>query len=390
MRQEPLSGGELGPQSKTTGGISLVEEPKDDWPVDKDAPVTAVNPGLGRHREFIGKYSRLLTSFKKSFSAHEQPEIGEFYRDNIRLPANIKNVNMEMSEFARFEHYNSKDFQAPYVYHLGMYTYNELGYVSSGGEMWFAGTQSDTYAKLVNRTGITHLEEGADSQPGEDRIISFEGEWIHKVEVTDSRYVFAVFDDKLRYLFDLKEVLPDTPDFGYAGTITNGQKWFDTSIRVHYLDRFIGKDWAFINYDIFTKEKRTYIFPFTVCYNDLRAFSIEPNQTDSSGRCYFAYNFTNEADFLIDESSVFIIDARNDTLFQLRHPIVYDGDVESPLTAHYVIGEDDNLYFQLVTDRYYLIYKIAVDWDGPMENAEYDPICFEIYPELKKMWEEIE
>jgi hypothetical protein len=367
-----------------------VEKQEDSWPVDSDAPVITVNPGPGRHEKFKKKYLRLITSFQEPFSAHEQPEIEKFYRENIRLPENIKNLDIEMSEFARFDHTDSHDFQAPYVYHMGMYTYNELGYVSTDGDMWFTGTQSDTHAMLVNRTGITHLEGGVETQPNSGRVIFFEEVWSTKVEVIEGRYIYAVVGDEMRFMWDEKQVLPREPVFGDGGAIFKGQRWFDVPIRVHYLDRYIGKDWAFINYDIFTKEKRTYIFPFTVCYIDFSAFSIEPNQTDSSGRCYFSYNFTNEEDFVVEESSVFIIDAQKDTLYQLRHPIFFDEAVESPLTAHYVIGEDDNLYFQLVTDEHYIIYKIVPAWERPMEDAQYNPFCFDVYPELNKMWEGFE
>jgi hypothetical protein len=56
----------------------------------------------------------------------------------------------------------------------------------------------------------------------------------------------------------------------------------------------------------------------------------------------------------------------------------------------YVLGEDDSIYYQLVTDQAYFIYRITPLWNEPMEKTEYKPYFFEFLPEIKKEWDALQ
>ena len=342
---------------------------------------------------FIDRYLRFITGFEMALSQTKGvEEIEQFYRSNIGIPSVIKDLDYSMDLFKRIDHQDSEDFGSPFDFHMNFYSYHELGYVSESGDMWFTGLQGsgNMGSIFISDAETVHYEGITDEAPNNNRAFYYKGKW-RKLELEGENIISRIDDEKL-LLFRRGDIRPDNfpIKFGSGGAIIKGQDWFDAQIFVNYGERYSGRDFAFINYDVFDKEKRIYILPFTVCYQDFDQLTRDLNQTDSQGRCYIATIYYNPEDFRTDESSVFIIDAEKDTLYQLRHPIIYDASIEKPLAGHYVIGEDDNLYFQLVTDRSYIIYQIIPDWDGPMEDAEYNPLCFEVHPELEKLWKEFE
>jgi len=85
---------------------------------------------------------------------------------------------------------------------------------------------------------------------------------------------------------------------------------------------------------------------------------------------------------------IMIYDPEKDTLYNVRHPFWDEENKNEKLLAYqYVLGEDENIYYQLVTDKAYYIYKLELLWDQPMEDDEYKPYFFEFHPELKEAFD---
>ena len=86
---------------------------------------------------------------------------------------------------------------------------------------------------------------------------------------------------------------------------------------------------------------------------------------------------------------ILIYDIINNDIYNIRHPIFDEFNKnEKLIETTYILGEDYNIYFQLVTDRGYYIYRIIPKWDLEYETIQYMTYFIEMYPHLKKIWDE--
>jgi hypothetical protein len=109
--------------------------------------------------------------------------------------------------------------------------------------------------------------------------------------------------------------------------------------------------------------------------------------TDSQDRIYIRLDY--EPYNGNREGHIMILDVENDALYNIHHPYYTEiNENDDGALTTYVVGEDDNIYFQLVTEQAYYVYKIVPLWDS-VEETEYNPRFIEFYPELQEIWDEL-
>jgi hypothetical protein len=144
------------------------------------------------------------------------------------------------------------------------------------------------------------------------------------------------------------------------------------------------------------KEVKKVILPGTDLLDDFLMPNGLGRKIDSKERIYLYTNYRNlgmafkyrDIQKFTSQLQILIYDINKDTLYQLYHPIVDDSNKNEKVEAFtYCLGEDENIYYQLVTDKAYYIYKLTLLWDQPMEKEDYHPLFFEFYPELKKAFD---
>jgi len=310
-------------------------------------------------------------------------EYEDFYRKNVRIPESVKNVEFEITLFTKIEIAANCFFEKPRLDYVGLPDYNALGFVSEKGDLWFSGIQAG------KRTGSVYLKEGTwekynsvfDNLPDMDKIFFHRDRWIDLFK--EGKAVCAKIDGKTVPLYESATVLPDAVDFSEVGRIYNGKTWWESYLRIEFRGGVHARDLALLCYDVFTKKKEIYVLPGTSRYTTFGKSMMPANTTDTKGRIYLGfYYFSPEKFSEFHEGSVLILDAEEDTLYQIRHEIPHWREA---LAAHYVLGEDGNIYFQVVTEEVYYIYRIEPLWDKELSEAEYEPLFLEVYPELKEV-----
>lgn len=154
-----------------------------------------------------------------------------------------------------------------------------------------------------------------------------------------------------------------------------------------------GRDLTFLLYNRIKEIPiNSVIFPATDHY---KTFEYGIGPMDSQYRIYLRFVPTSQKGDSwfpgMSEGHIMIYDLMNNVLYNIRHPFFNEENRNEELWAtQYIVGEDGNIYYQLVTDKAYYIYRITPLWDESMEETEYNPIFFEFYPELKKIWDEME
>jgi hypothetical protein len=306
----------------------------------------------------------------------------DFYRRNVRIPRRIKNVESAMTLFTKIEIAANRFFEKPRPDYVGLPDYNALGFVSEKGDLWFSGIQAG------KRTGSVYLKEGTwekynsvfENLPDMDKIFFHRDRWIDLFK--EGKAVCAEIDGKTVPLYESAAVLPDAADFSEVGRIYNGKTWWESAIRIDFSGGVYARDLGLLCYDVFAKEKEVYILPGTMGYTTFGKSMMPANTTDREGRIYAGFYFFKPETFAeCSEGNVLILDAEEDLLYQIRHEIPHR---RNALAAHYVLGEDGNIYFQVTTEDMYYIYRIEPYWGKRMQKAEYEPLFLELYPDLRE------
>lgn len=308
-----------------------------------------------------------------------------YYSANIRIPQFVKNVETNWVLCKKIEIEGNRNFEKPRLDYVGLPDYNALGYVGEKGDLWFSGIQAG------KRTGSVYFkaEEGMyekfssvfENLPDMDKIFFYKDRWIDLF--SEDKTVCAEINGKTVPLYKTSEIAPDFINYSEVGRIYNGKTWWESYLRIEFRGGLHTRDLALLCYDVFTKEKEIYILPGTSRYTTFGKSMMPANTTDTKGRIYLGYYYFSPEKFSeFHEGSVLILDAEEDTLYQIRHEIPHWREA---LAAHYVLGEDGNIYFQVVTEEVYYIYRIEPLWDKELSEAEYEPLFLEVYPELKEV-----
>jgi hypothetical protein len=160
-----------------------------------------------------------------------------------------------------------------------------------------------------------------------------------------------------------------------------------------------GRDLIFLFYNWKNKEiKRLIGLPATDKYSEINLCGTQDTiNIDRKNRIYLAFFCRGDDDLALLNSKkvafghIMIYDLENNILYNIRHPFLDDKNKKEQIKAYqYVLGEDENIYYQLVTDKSYYIYKISPLWNEPMEESKYNPVFFEFHPELKTAWDTLD
>jgi hypothetical protein len=344
--------------------------------------------------DFYNKYIKLAEYLEGNV---EQPElteeeklIKEKYFKLLSVPENIYELdyNFEFIKRIEFDGENSLD-----KWYLGNATegYPGLNMVTKNEELCF-----DAYGKywaskyIVNKDEWVRYGEGYKYCPEfiEIESIFYEGEW--------RKIVIDKFKNGDIYIENNSEriILGNYNDFplNYDGAylikpIDNYISIWKTYYNVIHLNkRLKSTDRGFLYYDLENNQAiKEYILPGTDKYETFKELSTPVRTIDSEGRIYLRLD-----DMPLHgnrDGHIMILDIENDTLYNIHHPYYIDANEnDDGYDNNYVVGEDDNIYIQFMTDQAYYIYKITPLWDS-IEETEYNPRFIEYYPELQEVWD---
>jgi hypothetical protein len=331
----------------------------------------------------IEAYQKAIKTISKDVINYGNNELKKFYLENCKVPSKVFNLRFKLKNEMEFLIQTSEVFDTVQFDNFNTPEYNALGYVGNTKDMWFSGIQTTTV------TGSIYYNDGQfikyqgvfDNNPAFGKVFFHNGKW--RPGWIDGTNVYATIDREKILLFNTEKLKIDEYNFSRTGRIYNGKTWWESYLRIEFRGGLHARDLALLCYDVFTKEKEIYILPGTSRYTTFGKSMMPANTTDTKGRIYLGYYYFSSEKFSeVHEGSVLILDAEEDTLYQIRHEIPHWREA---LAAHYVLGEDGNIYFQVVTEKVYYIYRIEPLWDKELSEAEYEPLFLEVYPELKEV-----
>jgi hypothetical protein len=75
----------------------------------------------------------------------------------------------------------------------------------------------------------------------------------------------------------------------------------------------------------------------------------------------------------INNGHILIFDAPKDTLYEIKHPIFGEGESgERLIKNQYILDEEGNIWYQLITDKAYHIYSIEPYWESSEKTVRYN------------------
>jgi hypothetical protein len=75
----------------------------------------------------------------------------------------------------------------------------------------------------------------------------------------------------------------------------------------------------------------------------------------------------------IDNGHILIFDAPEDKLYEIKHPIFSEvGSGEKLIKNQYILDEEGNIWYQLITDKAYHIYSITPYWESSEKTVRYN------------------
>jgi hypothetical protein len=312
----------------------------------------------------LTRYVTLITGYGDSMAMQTKTEKEkQIYIKHVHIPRIINKLASKIEKLVRFG-MNVDELGPPQDNSYGIYCFPQLGWVFNDGSLWFTAgiTTVNTVSSLF--------------YPKDKSFKRYNG-----------------FFDGLPYKFDRG----GDSNAAQLWPVTDNKIYFCSEITVHFANRYYSLDVNIYTNDISEKkELKNVVLPMTGTYSPyLMPFGLG-QQMDSKERVYLFLNSrTLRSDLkgkdirdFTSQLQVLIYDINNDTLYQLYHPITDDSNKNEKVEAFtYCLGEDENIYYQLVTDKAYYIYKLTLLWDQPMEKEDYHPLFFEFYPELKKAFD---
>jgi len=359
---------------------------------------------------FVEQYGKIINSVEYYKPMHLKEDLPrgkealDLIYSYLNLPDNIKKMDIEIYKLLSIQFDNSEILPEPYYPEWPkILQFAPLRYAFKNGDVLFA---SNIYDKNKNNVLYSYDLKQFNNDPkiveyldDEYSKIKINEKWYQlKIDYTNGQY-FYILDNSKNYFKNDK--LPAIFREKRIGGPVFGEFIFAlTTAGVYYNYGKKGRDQFVCYYNYKTSEIRNSIcFPAFYAYHNLNIGIDNAANVDSNNRIYFAFNepmYNEECKSIINDKKItsghiMIYDPEKDTLFNVRHPFWDEENKDEKMLAYqYVLGEDENIYYQLVTDRAYYIYKIKLLWDQPMENDEYKPYFIEIYTELKEAFDAVE
>jgi hypothetical protein len=343
---------------------------------------------------FYEKYIKLAEYLEKNVDLPELTEeeklIKEKYFKLLSVPENIYELDYDLEFIKRIDFDEENGLPGWYVGEATEEHHPSLHMVTENGDLCFTPSGWGYSSKyLVDKDEWIRYEVGDYYCPEFIKIesIIYEGEW--------RKIIFDKYPDRNIYVDYNNEKIQigNYNDFpiNYNGAylikpIENNISIWKTYYNVIHLNkRQKSTDKGFLYYDLENNQTiEEYILAGTDKYETFR--DITPVRTiDSKGRIYM--NLHDQPYNDNRNGHVMILDLENDALYNIHHPYYTEiNENDDGFIVIYVLGEDDNIYFQLITDKAYYIYKITPLWDS-IEETEYNPRFIEYYPELQEVWD---
>jgi len=315
--------------------------------------------------DFWGKKDNVVESVYKNFTAiPKKVFLIQHKQERIRIFEIGKNIGCLL----KYNEREKNDFSFPC-----------LGYVFKTGDMWFTGVEEKE--RLLGSS--LYIKESGEIKKYNDYWAEFpspyfkvflNGQWDILHISADGTYAW-VGEEGSKIIIDI----PVIPHCGSSlcGSINSGLGIFYSEPRCKYMDGNRGGSLLFQVYDIEKREVvKKILLPGTDHYRTMQLVGAYDGEClDSQNRIYCCLYPYKGAFY--KHGNILIYDILNDILYTFDHPFFDEENKEEEVIGgSFVLGEDENIYYQLATDKRYYIYKITPDWDGPREEIEYNPVFY--------------
>ncbi len=313
------------------------------------------------------KYLRLL---EEKFGSHKYVKQ---YKEYLEFPLKVKTIlyGVEKINVLKYEGQFADRIPGPGV-HNAM-SFSELGYYGKNGDMWFTGIQADARypgSFLISNGKVEFFKGTFDQRPKKESGTEFEKEDYEHAKKASK----AVFD-------------------GYLGALTKNMLnhiLYDGNPVVEKVDNLFGpreyySDKIILDYDVIRNRMSSIrIIPFSSGFRDFFGYATFHNNIDTRMNIY--YELRETKDSTIKVLMVYNYPTRDYYLFTLGTMKEIDPG-EKEMGYHFLVGEDDNLYYQIATDKAYHIFRITPQWDKVIKTQDYVSAIGEFYPKYKEAWD---
>lgn len=329
----------------------------------KTEPIVAAN---NTSADGKAKYLRLL---EEKFGSHKYVKQ---YKEYLEFPQKVEEISCEVEKVYELKYEGQFADRYPGIGPHGIISYSEIGFYSKKGDMWFTGIQAGTRSPgsfSISNGKVEFYEGPFDKRPWGDNTI------VDQKEYDDAeKSVKGIYDGYVNFL---------SAGIGslilYDGYLDIERKDDLDDVRENYLDTIV----FCCNLDK-DKLSSVRVIPFS---SDFRHFSgsfTDFRNVDSFLNIYYELRETNDP--VKKVLMVYNYPTRDYYLFTLGKMEEVDPS-ENEMGYHFLIGEDDNLYYQIATDKAYHIFRITPHWDKVIKTQDYVSAIGEFYPKYKEDWD---
>jgi hypothetical protein len=363
--------------------------------------INEVHENIEIENNFFNKYIKLAEYLENKLADtdteelnDEEQAIKEKYFKILRVPENIYELDYNY-ELVKKIGINTEDGLGGWTTENATEQYPALHYVTKNGDLCFTKSGNVYASKYI-------IEEGKWIRYGEGyfqcpeyvplRSIYYKGGYRNvKVDRKDLDTLYIEYNNEKIEIVNYNNfpICFKGADLLHPIINNNDISIWSNFIKVIKIDKRYGfVELGFLFYELENnKSMNEIILPGTDKYRTFDIDIMQNKTTDSQNRIYMRLN--DEPYKRNRNGHIMILDVQNDALYNIHHPYYTEiNENDDGALTTYVVGEDDNIYFQLVTEQAYYVYKITPLWDSVAET-EYNPRFIEYYPELQGVWDEL-
>jgi len=346
--------------------------------------------------DYTLRYLQLIKSVENDLYKDSEMAMQE-YKHQINIPSQIIKLEYTIVKIATITY--NKGFDKPYYFSwpdtlvfdtlANVYDNNLVFLVSPGPER-----RNIIYNTIDSSLLTNNIPDRLFNRSNE---IYYDNKW-YVMQSNYSNHLIIDQGESFTTIDDYNNIPLLFKNSNFIGPVVSDKVILRSSYSINYKNGDSSYDIALLYYNWKTQESyRICILPFLIKYQDLDFNMTGIRTIDKKNRIYFAFHlpFVKSFDDLdiintkqISSGHIIIYDIENDILYNLHHPYWDKYNTNERLLGYqYALGDDDNIYYQLVTEKAYYIYKITPSWEQSAQRDEYKPYFFEYYPNLKSEFE---
>ena len=342
-------------------------------------------------RRYIKLSEYLEGSVENTELDKEEILIREKYFEILRVPDKVYELDFNYELVKRIE-INTDDGLGAWFSENAGEEYPALHVVVENGDLCFTASGKYNASKYIieNDEWIRYGEEYFSCPEYISlRNIFYEGNWRDVlVAITGNGNIYFENDNETIIIGNYNDFPVGFNNSSLIQPISDDISIWRKYFNIINIDRRDGfSDLGFLFYILEERQSiNEIILPGTDKYKTFDVDVMLNKTTSAKGEIYLRL-YDNPKRSGNREGHIMILDVENDALYNIRHPYYTEiNENDDGALTTYVVGEDDNIYFQLVTEQAYYVYKIIPLWDS-VEETEYNPRFIEFYPELQEIWD---